>query len=227
MDSLPIIIFENTLRMVKARQYPDIDDLIREVEKISQKQKIISPDNITVGDFDFGVFYKKELSDFESRFKMSYRVVDEDEKRENYIIFVNGNKAGADVVMEIIDKTQRENRQYRKYYDVIVPKDFKAQNRQRMDENEKVFELRIYEERYFMALPTHSLGSSYEEMTKEESDKMMSEFEINSKQMKTISRNENIIKYFGFSKGSVLRIFRKPVIKGALVQETLDYRLVV
>lgn len=226
MDWLTII-FENSLKMVKERGYPGISEYIKEVEKIRKQKLSIKPGMVNVGDFDFSKFMKREISEIENKFLLSYRVVDELEKKQNYIIFSIGNKAGSDLIMEIIDSTQKIDRDYIKYYDVIVENNFKNIYKKKMEELEKIFELRIHEENNLKVSPIHSLGSDYEEMSKEEASKLLSDFNITRKEMKQISRNENIIKYFGFSKGSFIRIYRKPVISGSILQETLDYRLVV
>lgn len=226
MDWLTVI-FQNSLKMVQERGYPDVGQYIKEVEKIKQKKTGIKPGMVNVGDFDFSKFLKKDIGDYENKFLLSYRVVDEMEKKHNYVIFITGNKVGSDIVMEIIEDTQKRDRDYIKYYDVIVDKDFKTIYKQRIEELERVYELRIHEEKMFRCSPFHSLGSDYQVMSQSEAEKVISDFHITKKDLKSISRNEHIVKYFGFSKGSLLRIFRKPVIPGSLIQETMDYRLVV
>ena len=145
------------------------------------------------------------MLEFENKYMMSYKVVDNIGMRENYVIFVSGNKAGADTVLNIIEYTQRFNQEYKKYYDIVYNKDFS--NRQKMDEIEKEYEYRGYEEKFFMCSPTHALGSDYEAMSKEDSDKFLDDMKITKYQVKTISRNEHIIKYFWVSKGTILRVF--------------------
>lgn len=228
MNPLTVKIFQNTLRMLEVRGYHT--SMLDETEKISKNNEFITSKDIDLENRDYfnpEKYYKKDISDYEDMFKMSYCVIDDVNKRENYIIFIIANKAGSDIILDIIDNTQKQRQDYVKYYDIVVPKDFKSNIKNKMDEIEKIFELRIYESRYFMALPGHMLGSEYEKMEREDAIKMMADFEINPKQMKMISRNENIIKYFGFSKGDVLRVYRRPVIAGSIVKKILDYRLVV
>lgn len=217
-------VYLNSLYMMSHRGFSQADDLISDLSKEPRTKYIVDDKYANIG-FNFDNYMRSDFKDFEGMYSMSYLMTDESRARKEFVIFGTGNKAFLTIVSEIMLGVVNDSYDYG--FNLILVKGFKADCLQKINRISTKINVFVFSDTQFEKPPFHAYGPRMSLMEDSEVDLLLKELKITKAQMKKISKDDPLVKYFGYTKGAVIRIHRTPMITGSLVTNTLDYRLVV
>jgi DNA-directed RNA polymerase subunit H (RpoH/RPB5) len=216
-------VYLNSLYMMMHRGYEEADAMIHEVEKTKDSTMISGKEYQDLG-YSFSDKVKSDIKDFENRFLMSYCLKSEVKNEKQFVIFGNDSRAFISVLSDIIIDDENDNDNTNIVYNIIVPKEFKGKNiKDRIDIIAKKVHIFTFTDMEMTKPPFHAYGSRYELMTKKEVEDLLKSIMITTKQMRKISSQDPMIKYYGFFQDNCVRVHRTPMITGALVKHRIDY----
>lgn len=224
-------VFKTSLNMMKDRGYEESLNILEELEKVPPGKDFAQMGDLfqNIG-WNFKSFHSLEIKDAIGRFKHSYVLTNEKEKKKGFVIFGLSTKAFLVTVTSVIlsYRLSPDFNRYKGEFVLILNKPFNSKFTARLDEISNYIDFRVHFDDSLQKRPFHALGPiSYEKMEDDEVKLFLEESCLNTRQLKKISSNDPVIKYYGFPKKSLIRIKRTPLIRGSLLQSTLDYRLVV
>ena len=210
------------------RGYENTDTMISEIEKEKDSLMIYNKEYQDIG-YEFSKKVKSDIKDFESRFLMSYCLKNEMKNEKQFVIFGNDTKAFISVLADIIiDDHNDHDSSYSVVYNIVVPKEFKGKNvKDKLDVIAGKVNIFLFTDIELTKPPFHAYGSRYELMSKKEVDDFLKSIMITTKQMRKISSQDPMIKYYGFLPGQCVRVHRTPMIECALVKNRIDYLFII
>ena len=217
-------VYRNVMYMMHHREMEDADELIEEIEKESPSTFLNNPRFHNMGiDFKSGI--TSDLKEIEERVMMSFCLTDERRKHKQIVFFGNNSKSFLQYMTMVMLKNDFPD--YTCYYVIVTAKEFTSKLSEKVTELSQKFNVTRFYDDNLIKPPFHSYGAKYELMTESELNLLMSELHITKKEMKKISKEDPLVKYYGWTTGKGVRLHQTPMIAGSLVKNMIDYRIIV
>lgn len=224
-------VFKTSLIMMHSRGYDEAESILEELSKTPKTQDFseISQNFENIG-WDFKKFLTVDIKEASSRFKNSYVLTNEKDKKKAFVIFGISTKPFLIILTSII--LSYRNSEYFDEYEAefifVLNKMMKMKPTLKLEELASQVNFQSFFDMELCKPPIHSLGPfRYEKMTEEEVNTLLEESYLSRKQLKKIFSSDPVVKFLGFPKKTVIRIRRTPMILGSMIRTTIDYRLVV
>lgn len=215
-------VYSTSLYMIAERGFEEVEDIIEQVSKANPDSFTEDKSLHNIG-YNFQAHLKSDLRESESRFMMSYCIKSRRLNTKQFVIFGQTNKAFLTTLTDIM---LEDHEGYTPVFNIVLPKEYNTKTEQRLDVMGNKVTIIRFMDKDLIKPPVHALGPRYEIMTDSEVETLTKTLYINKSKMKRILASDPAMKYIGAVSKMGVRIIRTPNIKGSLIKEMIDYRLV-